>query len=188
MQRKLSLEVTADELYYLLFYIRIRIADPFFDYQNHHIFRAPSSRHYPRWSQKLKSLANKYEITPASLHPSLPIPSEMTPQNTNSSKLSPKLSPINQTALSGEGFSGRPYLKSKKSSQFFDSDLPSPSRISISSLDAVTSSSTSASSSALVASRLPRMKSTSQEIQQLLQEQKEMNKHVAKIFNSKRLR
>jgi hypothetical protein len=35
---------------------------------------------------------------------------------------------------------------------------------------------------------LPQMKSTSQQIQQLLQEQKEINRHVNRIFLSKKLK
>jgi hypothetical protein len=180
IQRKLMIEVNSDEVYYLLYYIRIRLADPLFDYHHHHIFRAPSSRYYPRWSSKLKSLAYKYNVSPEGLHPNLPLPSEMiTPKNQVAA------SPVKAiTTATGAGalppLTPSQSFRRKPTSHFFPLDQTASS----SSLD-TTSSSTSSSS---FVSRLPQMKSTSQQIQQLLQEQKEINKHVNKIFLSKKLR
>lgn len=156
--KKLDLEVNDDEVGYLLQYLRIRIADPFFDSQSHSIFKAPSSKHYPRWSNKLKSLAIKYQVQITPVRSVRPSTQQKTPQK-------PVHLPTLRKAHS---------LKRKSSSRIEDNQSPNSPPLSPPFIDTT--------------SRLPQVKATTQHVQELMQEHKEMSKHVSKIFHSKKLR
>ena len=168
--KKLDLDINNDEINYLLQYLQIRLADPSFDSNSSNIFKSPSSRYYPRWSNKLKSIVIKYQV-PITIRKSNLSTIQETKQQINF--------PTLRRAQSLQRKSSK--IENNKTSKLSPSSPPPSSPPPL-------PSSSSSSSLIETRSRLPQMKATTQHVQELMQEQKEMSKHISKIFHSKNIR